>query len=156
MKRLVRNTVGLGLVAGVCYLAVIGFCNLVGIERRPTSFTEGLHLSPDERIAVDRLTERYLATKQDACAVLCAKRAQLIRLIREEQPDIETMHRLVEEIAQVQMGLERATLEHLLAVGRLVGPRDRQQLIDRVTERLRMACRMTACGETPDCTLRDH
>jgi hypothetical protein len=62
---------------------------------------------------------------------------------------------LAEEIGQEQTALEKATLDHLLAVGRQLDPKQRERLMASVSEELRTACRMTACGMTEGCAMQE-
>ncbi|MBI3333211.1 MAG: periplasmic heavy metal sensor [Candidatus Omnitrophica bacterium] len=151
MKRLLIGSVLFGLIAAVVYLATLGCCQLVGVRPRPVSMTRQLRLTPGERQAVAALEKDFLAQKQISCQALCAKRAQMIQLLRQPEPDQGTLAVLTQEIAQEQAVLERTTLEHLLAVGRQLDPSQRERLTALMTDELRSACRMTACGATAGC-----
>ena len=120
------------------------------------AFSEALELTPAQREAVAAEEKNFLAAKQAGCEALCAKRAQLIELLRQPQPDRAALSSITEEIGREQVVLEKATLEHLLAVSRHLSPDQREKMTAMVAEQLRTACRMTACGETPGCVLKGN
>ena len=100
------------------------------------------------------MEDGFLTQKQASCEVLCAKRAQLIQLLKQTDPDRSAMLQLTEEIGQEQTALEKTTLEYLLAVNRRLEPQQRGKLTALVSEELRTACKMTACGMTRGCSIR--
>ena len=159
-NRIKRIGIGSGLLiaaAAVIYLATLGCCGLISSYRKPAgwaSFADRLGLSAAEREAVAPLEKEFLAKKLTSCDALCAKRAQLIQLLKQPDPDRTTLALIVDEIGQEQISLEKATLDHLLALRSKLGPAPAQALTDLVAEQLRTACEMTACGSTPGCSIR--
>ena len=155
MKRFIVGLVVFGVVAGLVYLATLGCCELMaGGSAKPGSFSRQLGLSPAQERAVAGLEKEFFARKTASCQLLCAKRAQLIQSLREPQPDRMMIATLVEEIGREQTGMERATIDHLLAVGQQLDPPQRERLTGLMTEQLRTACKSTACGVTPGCALQ--
>ena len=153
MKRGIVSVLILAAVAAVAYLATVGCCQTVGMGRKTVSLMEGLHLTPVQKQEIAVLEKDFLAGKQANCQALCEKRAQLIPLIQQENPDQRLIHALVEEIGAEQIAFEKTTLDHLLALSQHLSPPQRQKLMQRVIEELRTACRATACGETPGCAV---
>lgn len=151
MKRVIFVAVVVAAIAGIAYLATLGCCQVLGITRRSRSLTQGLGLNAGQRQEVAALEKEYLARKQASCGTLCAKRAQLIQLLKQEKPDPGVLNGLVEEIGREQLALEKATLDHLLAVNRTLEPAQRERLVASVTEELRLACKATACGAAGHC-----
>ena len=151
MKRLILGTVILVVVGGIAYLATLGCCQVLGVTPRARTMTQGLNLDPAQRQQVAALEKEYLARKQAGCGMLCAKRAQLIQALKQEEPDSRVLNGLVEEIGREQTALERATLDHLLAVSRHLDAAQREKLTASMTEELRLACRATACGTVGTC-----
>jgi len=151
MSRILKGLALCAAIGAVAYLATIGCCRLMLFRAQTVSLSDRLHLTPVQRQAMEPLEKEFLARKQASCGILCAKRAQLIQLLKQPNPVRAAGLQLVEEIGQEQMVLEKATLEHLLAVGQQLEPSQREQLGRLVTEQLRTACRMTACGTTPGC-----
>ena len=151
MSRILKFLVLCGAIAAVAYLATIGCCHLMLFRAQPVSLSDRLHLMPSQRRMIEPLEKEFLARKQASCGILCAKRAQLIQLLKQPNSDRTASLQLVEEIGQEQMVLEKTTLEHLLAVGQQLVPSQREQLGRLVAEQLRTACRMTACGVTSGC-----
>ncbi len=154
-----RFLIGAGVllgIAGVTTLATVGCCHLMGRGRASSGgWTEGLHLAPEQRQAVDAANKQFLAQKEESCRILCAKRAQIIQLLKQPDPGRAALAQLAEEIGREQTALETATLDYLLAVGRQLEPPQRERLMASVSEELRTACRMTACGMTPGCKVRE-
>ena len=99
----------------------------------------------------DPLQKEYLTKKQASCRILSAQRAQLIQLLTQPIPDRPLIFSLIDEIGQEQVVLEKATLEHLLALGQRLEPDQRQRLYRMVGDQLRTACELTACGMTSGC-----
>ncbi len=154
LKRWIGTAVVVGAVGGLVYLATIGCCQMMGWgNKKSVSLTAQLGLSKSQRKEVAELEKNFLARKAASCDTLCAKRAQLIQLLQQENPDRETLNQLVGEIGMEQAALERATLEHLLAVREKLDPAQRATLAGRVTDQLRAACRATACGATSGCSV---
>ncbi len=153
MKRfLIAAGVLLGL-AGLAYLATLGCCHLMASRPQP-GWAERLSLTPDQRQAVAAAQKQFLARKQESCGILCAKRAQMIQLLKQPEPDQPALLQLAEEIGQEQTALEKATLEHLLAVRQHLDPAQSERLMNLVSEDLRTACAATACGMTPGCSMK--
>ena len=159
MRRiLIGVTVFLG-VLGVVYLSTLGCCALIGSRascQKTVSLIDQLQLTPAQRKAVLPLQKSYLAQKESSCQTLCAKRAQLIQLLKNGEPDRSVMNLLVEEIGQEQAALEKATLEHLLAMKQSLTPSQQEKLTHLMTQQLRTACQATACGATPGCALKQR
>ena len=155
MKRfLIAAGVVLG-IAGVTYLATVGCCHLMGKGHSSAGWVNRLSLTPEQRQAVDVADKQFLARKEESCRILCAKRAQMIQVLKQMEPDRAMLIQLAEEIGQEQIALEKATLDHLLAVGGQLDPKQRERLMASVSEELRTACRMTACGVGPGCFVRE-
>ncbi len=155
MKRIGIGVALATAVAGVAYLATLGCCHLVGFGGRQAPLAEQLHLSLAQRRAIASLEKTFLAEKQASCGRLCEKRAQLIQLLRQPEPDRATLDVLVKEIGQEQASLEKATLNHLLAMRRYLEPPQLEKLNSLMTEQLRTACKLTACGSTPGCSISE-
>ncbi len=153
MKRFLIGAALLGVVAGVAYLATVGCCQLIASKRAQISLARGLNLTPAQKEQVASLEKSFLAQKQQSCQLLCEKRAQLIQLVKQDQPDRMALDSLVGEIGREQAALERATLEHLLEVRKILDVSQRDKLNGMITGELRAACRMTACGMTKGCAL---
>ena len=153
-----RFLIGGFLLLGVCavaYLATLGCCQLVSMEKKPIPLSRMLDLTYQQRQEVAPLEKRFLAQKESSCAILCAKRAQMIQLLKGPEPDRSTLNVLTQEIGQEQTALEKATLEHMLALRQFLTPAQQQRLASLVEEQLRTACRLTACGVTPGCTISE-
>lgn len=155
LKRLFKGILLLAVIGAVAYLATVGCCHLMGWGKRSLSLTAGLGLAAEQRTAVAALEKDFLARKQASCEILCAKRAQMIRQLRQEQPDRQVLIRLVDEIGTEQTALERATVDHLLQVTQKLDPAQRRIWIDRVTEQLRVACEATACSVAGRCAVSE-
>ncbi len=153
MKRILLGSILVLGIAGIAYLMTLGCCQLLEINQGPASLVQQLHLTSAQQQEIAALDRNFLAQKQVSCQVLCAKRAQLIQLLRQPEPDRAMLSTLTEEIGREQVALEKATLEHLLAVGQHLGPSQRGKLTGLMTEQLRTACRMTACGVTDGCAV---
>ena len=153
MKRRIVQGILLVTVAAVAYLATLGCCGLFTRSGRPASLTQQLDLSPEQHRVVGQMEKEFLNQKQSSCQVLCAKRAQLIQLLKQPDPDRTAMMQLTEEISQEQTALEKITLEYLLAVNRHLEAPQRKKLMALVSEELRTACKATACGMTRGCAV---
>lgn len=154
LKRFLGFSVVVGAVIGAVYLTTVVCCQRMGWGKRPVSLTAQLALSGSQRQEVAKLEQAFLARKQASCETLCAKRAQMIQILQQENPDRSVLIRLTEEISTEQAALERATVDHLLAVREQLDPPQRERLMASVSEELRTACRMTACGMTEGCTMK--
>ena len=151
MKKFLIGAVILLGIGGVAYLSTLGCCQMISRGRPAASLVDQLNLTPDQRQAVAEEDKQFLKQKEASCGVLCAKRAQMIQLLKQPEPDRATLVQLTEEIGQEQTALEKATLDHLLAVGRHLDPAQRQRMMASVTEELRTACNETACGMKGNC-----
>ena len=154
MKRFLIGAAVLAGIAGVTYLATLGCCQLVRSHRSVSGWVEQLNLAPEQRQAVAEAEKQFMAQKKESCQILCAKRAQMIQLLKQEEPDRAALAQLAEEIGQEQTRLEKGTLDYLLAVSRHLEPEQRQRLMASVTEDLRTACNATACGMTKGCSAK--
>ena len=154
MKRVLIGAVVLLGVSGVAYLATLGCCQMMSRRISRTGWADKFNLAPEQRQAVAEADRQFLAQKGTSCGILCAKRAQLIALLKQPEPDRAALAQLAEEIGQEQTILEKATLDHLLAVGRRLGPAQRQSMMASVTEELRTACKETACGMKGSCSVQ--
>ena len=153
MKRWIFGGVVLAAVAGVAYLATLGCCQLMrrGEAPKVQAISDELNLTPDQRRQVASLEKDFMSRKEASCGVLCAKRAQMIQLFKQREPDRTTLYTLTEEIGREQTALEKATIEHLLALRNVLDEPQKERLVARVSERLRTACEATACGSTTGC-----
>ena len=154
MKRfLIAAGVVLG-IAGVTYLATVGCCHLMGKGHSSAGWVDRLNLTPEQRQVVSSAQKQFLAQKDESCRILCAKRAQIIQILNQPDPDRAVLAQLAEEIGQEQTALEKATLDHLLVVGGQLDPKQRERLMASVSEELRTACEETACGVTGHCFIQ--
>lgn len=157
MRRLAVAVVAFLAVAGVVYLSTLGCCMLTSAHSsRPKaiSLADQLRLTADQRQAIAPLEKSFVSQKENTCKALCAKRAQLIQILKSDEPDPTLLNQLVEEIGQEQMVLEKGTLEHLLAMKKHLNPSQQEKLTQLMTEQLRTACEATACGMTSGCVLK--
>lgn len=155
MKRLLIGCAVFAVVAGVAYLSTLGCCQLLARPKRTSPLADQLSLTPAEREKLATLERGFLAQKNETCQRLCAKRAQLIQLMKAPEPDRTALYQVVEEIGQEQLNLERATIGHLFALRQVLGPSGQGKLTQLVSERLRSACDATGCGMTPGCSVKE-
>ena len=156
MKKAVVTFLVLVSVVGVIYLATIGCCQVMASHARqsmPIPFSDQLKLTPDQRKELAPLEKDFLVKKRAACESLCAKRAQVIQLLKLPDPDRATLRTVVEEIGREQGDLEMATVEHLLTLRGHLDPAQREKMTDLMNEQLRTACLATSCGMTQGCSL---
>jgi len=154
VKRILLGTAGILAVSGIAYFATLGCCQWIGFRRQLRPLADRLNLTPAQRQAVASLEKEFLARKEATCQTLCAKRAQLVQLLKQPEPDRFALKTVTEEIGREQTSLERATLDHLLALRQQLDPPQRERLIALVSDQLRTACSATACGMTPGCALK--
>ncbi len=155
MKRFLVIAFALMGMGSVAYLATLGCGQMLSRKRSPAGWVESLSLAPEQREAVASTQKQFLAQKGESCRILCAKRAQIIQLLKRPDSDRAALAQLAEEIGQEQTRMEKATLDYLLAVGRQLDPKQRERLMAFVTEELRTACKETACGITPGCMMEE-
>ncbi len=155
MKRIVVGAVVLLGLGGVAYLATVGCCTLLAKGARPISWADRLELTPGQRTEVSALEKGFLRQRTSSCQTLCAKRAQLIELLRQPAPDRQALTQVVNEIAQEQAALERATLDYMVNLKGQLRPDQRERLVAMVGDELRAACQATACGASPGCFLKE-
>ena len=153
-KPLLQGALLLTAIGGVAYLATTGCCRLMGWGHRPVSMTADLALSREQQEQVAVLEKDFLIRKSASCDLLCAKRAHLIQQLKQEQPDREVLTRLVDEIGAEQTALERVTVDHLLAVREKLDLPQRKKWTASLSEKLRTACKATACGSAGRCFLQ--
>ncbi len=154
MKKFLIGAVILLGVGGVAYLATLGCCQVMSRSRPAPDWIERRSLTPEQRQAVAEADKQFVSQKEASCGILCAKRAQMIQLLKQPEPDRTTLVQLTEEIGQEQTLLEKATLDHLLAVGSHLDPDQRQKMMASVAEELRTACNETACGMKGNCMVQ--
>ena len=152
-KRIFVGAAVAAALAGVAYLSAVGCCQLIAAWGKPASLSDRLKLSPTQRRAIASMEKRFIGQKRSACQRLCAKRAQMIQLLKQPVPDSGTLDLLVQEIAREQATLERGTLEHLLRMRAQLEPAQQERMTVLLSDQLRSACRMTACGDTPGCAV---
>lgn len=155
MKRFLVIAFALVGIVGVAYLATLGCGQMLSRKISPVGWVESLALAPEQREAVAAAQKQFMAQKQESCGILCAKRAQIIQILKQPDPDRAVLAQLAEEIGREQTALETATLDYLLAVNRQMEPAQRDRLMASVTEELRMACKATACGMGPGCFVQE-
>lgn len=156
LKRILGILLVSGAMAGVAYFSTVGCCHLMGWGKgKQVSLTDRLGLTGSQAREVAEMDKTFLARKQASCEILCAKRAQMIQLLGQEDPDRELLARLVDEIGVEQASLEKSTMDHLLAVREKLTPTQRTKLAGLVTEQLRTACKATACGSSAGCFLKE-
>lgn len=155
MKRIVMGVILFACVAGVAYLATVGCCQLMGSSSKTVPLSDELKLDASQKRTVASLEGSFLSQKQTICQNLCAKRAQVIQLLRQPEPDRAALSTIVEEIGQEQILLEKGTLEHLLALRQYLTPAQQIRLVDLMGGELRSACKATACGMTPGCSVAE-
>lgn len=153
MKRWFWTALLLAAVVGAAYWATLGSCRMMGLGCKTVSWFDDLNLSPEQRKKTASLEKDFLVRKQASCQILCEKRAQMIQLMKQQNPDRVLMDRLVEEIGTEQTALEKATISHLLALQRVLNPVQRERFFAQVSDQLRNACKATACGMTSGCSV---
>lgn len=151
MKRILVQIGLFAAVAGVAYLSTLGCGELLRTARRSAPWSERLGLSGEQKGRVASLEKGFLAQSQATCGTLCAKRAQMITLLEQENPDRAALAAVVEEIGAEQLDMEKATLDHVLAVASRMDSPQRERYFARVREELRSACKGTACGASGVC-----
>lgn len=155
MKKILLSAALVAAALAVAYLATMGSCHLAGVWKRAGAWSDRLGLTPEQKRKVAGLEESFARQRGASCETLCAKRAQMIALLKQPEPDRAALSGIVEEIGAEQTALEKATLEHILAVAAVLDPERRGKLIAQVSEELRAACKGTACGMGPGCSMRD-
>ena len=155
MRRLLGAAFLFIVIGTVAYFSTVGCCHLLWGWKRPIALSQQLHLTAAQRSAIAPLEKNFLAQKESTCQRLCEKRAQLIQLIRQPEPDRALMAQITEEIGREQISLEKTTLEHLMAVRQYLEPAQQEKLAALLTGELRTACTMTACGMTPGCEITE-
>ena len=140
-------------VLAVAYLATLGCCHLVRAKSGSGAWSDRLGLTAEQRKRVAPLEEAFARQRGASCETLCVKRAQMIALLKQAEPDRAALRGLIEEIGAEQTALEKATLDHILAVAAVLEPERREKLIAQVSEELRTACRETACGSSGHCSI---
>jgi Spy/CpxP family protein refolding chaperone len=159
MKRFLVIAFALVGVGSVGYLATLGCGQMLSRKRSPAGWVGSLSLAPEQRQAVSAAEKQFLAQKSESCRILCAKRAQIIQMLKQSANDLgrdrAALAQLAEEVGREQTALEMATLDYLLAVNRQLEPSQRERLMASVSEELRTACRMTACGMTEGCAMQE-
>lgn len=153
MRKFLIWSVLLAGIAGVAYLATVGCFHMLGRKPAAMSWVDHFNLPPERQEQVEEARKQFMAQKQESCQRLCAKRAQIIQLLKQTDPDRSALMQLTEEVGQEQTLLEKATLEYLLAVNRHLDPAQRERLSASLSEELRTACKATACGMTPGCAV---
>ena len=147
--------VGLFLaVAGVAYLATLGCGQAFRNAGCGLPWSQRLGLSGEQKERVAALEKGFLAQNQAVCGTLCAKRAQMIELLKKENPDRATLTALVEEIGTEQTAMEKLSLDHVLAVSSQLDPAARERYLTMAREELRTACKATACGMGAACSAK--
>lgn len=154
MKKILLQMALFGALAAVAYLATLGCGELLRTARRSSPVSERLGLSGEERQRVASLERAFVSQSQATCGTLCAKRAQVIALLQQDPPDRAALSTLVEEIGAEQLAMEKATLDHVLAVGAELEPPQRQRYFAQVRGELRGACDGTACGAGAACVAK--
>ncbi len=154
MKKFLVGSVLLIGLAAAAYLASIGCCHLLMRPRAGQGWVDRLALAPEQQAPVAEAKKQFMVQKEESCRILCAKRAQMIQLMKQEEPDRAALVQLTDEIGQEQTRLEKATLDYLLAVSRVLEPSQKKRLMAAVSEELRTACNETACGMGPGCAIR--
>lgn len=151
MKRVVIQ-IGLFLaMAAAAYLATLGCGGLIRDARRSAPWSRRLALSGEQKERVSALEKGFLAQNQAVCGMLCAKRAQMITLLKQEEPDRAALATLVEEIGAEQLVMEKTAMDHVLAVSSELDPDAKKRYLAMVREELRTACKGTACGASGVC-----
>lgn len=151
MKKLLVQVGLFAAVAAVAYLATLGCGQVFRNARCGVPWSQRLGLSGEQKERVAVLEKSFLRQSQAACGTLCAKRAQMIELLKKESPDRPALSALVEEIGAEQLAMEKASLDHVLAVASQLDPAARERYLAMVREDLRTACRGTACGMGANC-----
>lgn len=155
MKRMALGVILFAGVAGLVYLATVGCCHLMAFSGREAPLSEKLKLTPGQRRDFASLEKEYLAQKDASCQRLCAKRAQLIRLLKAPAPDRTLIGSVTDEIGREQTALERTTLDYLLTLRRRLDDRQQSRLVALMSDRLSRACEMTACSEAGGCFITE-
>lgn len=151
MKKFILSA---GLVTAalvVAYLATLGCCRLLQVRGSSGGWSDRLGLTAEQRERVRPLEQAFARQSGASCGTLCAKRAQMIALLKRPDPDRAVLAGIVEEIGAQQTALEKATLDHILAVAGELDPPQRERMVARLNEELRTACRRTACGMSGVC-----
>lgn len=151
MRRFLIGVILFGAVAGVGYLATVGCCRLMGVSGKAVSLADRLELTPSQRQGFASVEKEYLMQKEASCQRLCAKRAQLIQLLKAPSPDRTLMSGITDEIGREQTALERTTLDYLLTLRQQLDLRQQSRLVALMSDQLGSACEMTACPEAGVC-----
>ena len=154
MKKVLVQIGLFAAVAGVAYLATLGCGQAFRSARCSVPWSQRLGLSGGQKGRVAALGKAFMSQSQAACGTLCAKRAQMIELLKKESPDRSVLAALVEEIGAEQLAMEKAALDHVLAVSSELDPAARERYLAMVREELRTACKATACGMGSGCAAK--
>lgn len=89
-------------------------------------------------------------------AVLKEKRSQLVNLLMEKEANTEKIHAQLEEIASIQMGIQKLVIDHLLEEKKILTPEQQAKFLSVIAERLYSEGAMPEKFEGEECSHKDN
>lgn len=145
MKRLIYLTILISAVTLTGYWAGRKICMGMwpGTVNPSRNWYEGLKISPGQ---ADFFRLEDAAFRRDAdplCMRICARRLEILSLIKTEKADSEKVFGKIAEVGTMQVELEKRIAAHILAVKSKLSPADQETYLARIRRELQASIRQS-------------
>ncbi|GEM_PF-1169316 len=108
-------------VKHVCSLMMSGQSSISGLKDY-----SALNLKPDQESALRQMETKYQKEVLPICMTICRERMNLVNMMADKNIDPALIHKKIEEIGKIQIGLEKTTADHIVEIGTILTPEQSQ------------------------------
>lgn len=106
-----------------------------GVERRVEALSDKLGLTAEQREAITAMDVEFRREARETRGEIREKRARLIDLLREDDPDREAIDALVTELSSVQERMEHLVVDHIIEEKSVLTPEQGSVFLDIIEQR---------------------
>ncbi len=134
----------MGLAALACRWSMR--CGRADLMRQQADLSSGifsdpaLRLSASQKAQIQKLEQEYRAKMRDCCARHCAARAKIGEILRRSNPSGEELQKLARDVGRAYSDSEEATVRHILEVGQVLAPPQRDVFLQKVAAQVSATC----------------
>ncbi len=132
MKKIILFVALISLVTVAGYLVAQKACISIGTKSQGERWYENIGLSKNDS-ALFKDSDALFRTEMDkVCTRICKERADLIKMMKDPNPDRNAIERKIEQIGKMQIELEKQIAVHILDVTQKLPAEHRQAYIQTI------------------------
>ena len=126
----------------VCMLMMSGQTSITTLKDY-----SGLNLSAQQKQMLRGLEANFQKEAMPICMNICRERMNLTNLMADKNTNPVLIHKKIEEIGALQIGLEKKTADHILEIGKILTPEQSQAYLKEIQRELQNSIMQSGYSE---------